>query len=78
MLQKIRRLIKLDDCDQEFHCVIGFNLSKEHYGCSEIYKEVVIPHLVDIDIENIDWRQIPIHIYKQIEQKCIQIISEDL
>jgi len=74
MLQKTRKIIEIDG--ESYQVCIGFNLSRELYGCDEIYKTVIIPHLIDIDVESVDWRQTPRYIYKQIEEKCFQIISE--
>ena len=74
----MRKLIKLDDCEQEFQCCITYELVKETYGCDEIYKHVVIPNLIDVDIESHDYRFIPFHIYQQIQEECFKTISEDL
>jgi hypothetical protein len=73
-MQKKRQLIKLDNCEQEFHVVISYNLARE--TCSDDKKSVIVPSLISIEIENIDWRQIPRYIYKQIEEKCKEVISD--
>lgn len=70
MQQRTRKLIKL--ADEEFQVLIHYNLSKWDTGKTS----VVVPTLIDFEIENVDYREIPQHIYNQLDQECFRIISE--